>query len=148
MTRRQSRAPRRWLVVDAALDDAVLRRLPGGTGIILLESQGDLARALRRQTRARGLVIVEERAGGIARVHNLAELRRALLARTPMILLSPIHPTSSHPDWPPIPRMRAAAMARLARRRLIALGGMDEARFRRLAPLGFQGWAGISGFRT
>ena len=88
--------------------------------------------------------IVEEASGQIARVHDLRELRRALLARTPMILLSPIHPTASHPGWLPIPRMRAAALARLARRQLIALGGMDDTRFRRIAPLGFQGWAGIS----
>jgi hypothetical protein len=44
--------------------------------------------------------------------------------------------------------MRAAAMARLAGRRLIALGGMTEKRYLRIRPLGFQGWAGISAFRT
>ena len=148
MTRRQTKAPHRWLIVAAPPDRDFERRLPSATGVIVLGPSGDLARRLRRRTRARGLVIVEERSGHVARVHDLAELRLALLARTPMILLSPIHPTTSHPGRPPIPRMRAAAMARLARRRLIALGGMDEARFRRLAPLGFQGWAGISAFRT
>jgi thiamine-phosphate pyrophosphorylase len=44
--------------------------------------------------------------------------------------------------------MRAAALARLAGRRLIALGGMDARKFARIENLGFRGWAGISAFRT
>jgi hypothetical protein len=44
--------------------------------------------------------------------------------------------------------MRAAAFARLARRKLLALGGMDEKRYAQVARLGFIGWAGISAFRT
>jgi thiamine-phosphate pyrophosphorylase len=95
-----------------------------------------------------GVPVVEERRRGAARVHNAGELRRALLARTPLILLSPIFPTRSHPDWKPIPRMRAAALARLGRRKLVALGGMDARKFARIKRLGFQGWAGISAFRT
>jgi thiamine-phosphate pyrophosphorylase len=81
-------------------------------------------------------------------VHNAPELCRALLAGTPLILLSQIFPTSSHPDWKPIPRMRAAALARLGGRRLLALGGMDARKFARVRKLGFQAWAGISAFRT
>jgi thiamine-phosphate pyrophosphorylase len=78
----------------------------------------------------------------------MLELRGALLARRPIILLSPLHWTRSHPDWAPIPHLRAAALARLSGRRLIALGGMDSKRYARIAPLGFIGWAGISAFRT
>jgi thiamine-phosphate pyrophosphorylase len=78
----------------------------------------------------------------------MPELRRALLARTSLVLLSPLRPTQSHPEWKPIPRMRAAAMARLGRRSLVALGGMDARKFARIKRLGFQGWAGISAFRT
>jgi thiamine monophosphate synthase len=44
--------------------------------------------------------------------------------------------------------MRAAAMARLAHRSLFALGGMNGRRFARIRRLGFQGWAGVSAFRT
>jgi len=73
----------------------------------------------------------------------VGELRRALLARTAMILVSPIHRTSSHPDWRPLPRQRAAALARLAKRKAIALGGMNQKRYSKIAPLGFIGWAGI-----
>jgi hypothetical protein len=39
--------------------------------------------------------------------------------------------------------MRFAALARLARCPVIALGGMNPARFRRLRPLGAYGWAAI-----
>jgi thiamine-phosphate pyrophosphorylase len=60
-----------------------------------------------------------------------------------MLLLSPLYPTRSHPGWAAIPRMRSATLARLAGRKLIALGGMNEQRFRRVGPLGFAGWAGI-----
>ena len=137
-----------WFIVDCPADAAVLsivRRLPRGTGVLVL--RGFRSAALFRLARTRGLNLAEERRDA-ERVHDLAELRRVLLRRTPLILLSPLHPTSTHPYWVPVPRMRAAAYARLANRRLVALGGMDAARFRRLAPLGFQGWAGISAFRT
>jgi thiamine-phosphate pyrophosphorylase len=71
-----------------------------------------------------------------------------MLALTPLIFLSPIHPTRSHPEWRALPRMRAAALARLGRRRLFALGGMNPKRYAKIARLGFIGWAGISAFRT
>ena len=104
-------------------------------------------RLLRAIGRRRDLLIVEEGRGRAARVHNAAELRNALLARTSLILLSPLYATRSHPDWKPLPRMRAAALARLGKRRLIALGGMNEKRYAQVAQLGFIGWAGISAFR-
>jgi thiamine monophosphate synthase len=44
--------------------------------------------------------------------------------------------------------MRAAALAALGSRKLIALGGMNAERYARIAQLGFMGWAGISAFRT
>ena len=137
-----------WFIVDRPVDAAMLsivRRLPPATGVLVLH--GARSGPLVRLARARGLRLAEE-GRHAARVHDLSELRRALLRRLPLILLSPVHPTSTHPGRQPIPRMRAAAYARLANRRLVALGGMDGARFRRLAPLGFQGWAGISAFRT
>ena len=34
------------------------------------------------------------------------------------------------------------------RRKLFALGGMDSRKFARIRMLGFQGWAGISAFKT
>jgi thiamine-phosphate pyrophosphorylase len=151
MKRRQTSIPRQWLIADPRLGDELwkaLHRLPRDSGVLILfhelpsSKRERMIRRLRYAAASRGLLLI----GGLkeaARVHNLGELRRALLARTSLVLLSPINRTRSHPDWRPIPRMRAAAYARLARRRLTALGGMDERRFRRIERLGFIGWAGI-----
>lgn len=151
MKRRQT-APQQWLIMEAQPSPdawSSVRRLPLGTGILLLT---DLSPSKRRRLRylatARALTIADEDGGAAARVHNARELRQALFRRTPVILLSPIYSTGSHPDWRPLPRMRAAALARLGRRSLFALGGMDAKRYAKIARLGFVGWAGISAFRT
>jgi thiamine monophosphate synthase len=107
-----------------------------------------IRRPVTRFAGARGLTLVVETPRSVARVHNQAELTQALLRRTRLVLVSPIHSTVSHPDWKPLQRMRAATLARLAGRRAIALGGMNQQRFAKVAPLGFTGWAGISAFRT
>ncbi|MFL6764866.1 MAG: hypothetical protein ACJ8FO_06680 [Sphingomicrobium sp.] len=149
MIRRQT-APRQWLIVDTP-DDLwpALRRLERRSGVLVLAPL-DAAerRRLRHIAGSRALTVVAEQPRSAVRVHNSRELRQALLRRTPLILLSPIHRTSSHPDWHPLPRMRAAAFARLAGRRLFALGGMNRERYAKIAPLGFIGWTGISAFRT
>lgn len=145
--RRRQTAPKQWLIVRGADDEeglAAARRLPRGSGLLLLKP---IAARQMRRLRLRGLTIVEEQPQTAARVHDLGQLRRALLARTPLIFLSPIYPTASHPGWKPLPRMRTAALARLGKRKLFALGGMDERKFAQVRRLGFQGWAGISAFR-
>ena len=143
--RRRQRVPRQWAIVTDAAELGAIRRLPNGTAILLI---GSLSAGPMRRLRRAGVPFVEERHREAARVHNVRELRRALLARTPLILLSPMFPTSTHPEWKPIPPMRAAALARLGGRKLVALGGMDARKFARIKPLGFHGWAGISAFRT
>lgn len=148
MPRRQTSLPRQWFIVDRPLDREMrssLRRLPAGAGVLVLAGFG--SRELRRLASARKLAMIEEGERNAARVHGIRELRHALSRRTPLILLSPLYPTASHPDWRPIPRMRAAALARLGGRGLVALGGMDSQKFRRVERLGFQGWAGISAWR-
>lgn len=154
MKRRQT-MPKQWLIADSRLGDQlwpIARQLPPGTGVLVLYRQLApryrqlILRHLRRSSSH--LTVMDEATGDAARVHNIRELRRALTTRTPLILLSPIYPTASHRDWKPMPRMRAAALARLAQRRLIALGGMNAKRFSRIERLGFQGWAGIDAFRT
>jgi thiamine-phosphate pyrophosphorylase len=154
MKRRQT-VPTQWLIADERSRERlwpIVRGLPPGSGVLVLfrnlpeRKREAILRQLRRANK--GLEIMDEAAGHAVRVHDLRELRRALLGRTPMILLSPLYPTASHPDRRPLPRMRAAAMARLARRRLVALGGMNAKRFSRIERLGFQGWAGIDAFRT
>lgn len=152
MMSRQSSLPRRWLVADDRLGDGLwsaLRRLPRGSGVVVLYRQMQdrerrrLITGLRRVAKARGLILADEAKGEAARVHDLGELRRARLAGRPLILLSPMFATHSHPDWLPLPRLRAASLIRLARVPVIALGGMDLKRFRRIERLGFHGWAGI-----
>lgn len=151
MKRRQTSIPRQWLIADTPLSNELwgaARKLPSGSGVLVLGRdlpKGDrnkLLRRLRHLSRSKHLAVMDEANGTAARVHNIRELRRALLARMPLVLLSPIYPTRSHPDWHPLPRMRAGALARLSHRRLVALGGMDENRFRRVQRLGFVGWAG------
>jgi thiamine-phosphate pyrophosphorylase len=148
--RRRQTLPEQWLVADERLGDELwmaARALPLGSGILVLRRlDSKERRRLRHLAMLRGLRVERERPGRAARVHDVRELRQALLGRTPLILLSPIHPTRSHPDRRPLPRMRAAALARLARRRLVALGGMDARRYAKIARLGFSGWAGIDAY--
>jgi thiamine-phosphate pyrophosphorylase len=154
---RQIDLPRCWLIADERLGEELwdaVARLPRGSGVLVLlhgmprRERHAILRKLRLRARTRGLIIVDEAAGAAARVHDARELRQALLGRARLILLSPLYPTRSHPDWRPIPRMRAAALARLGGRRLVALGGMNASRFRRVERLGFYGWAAIDGLRT
>jgi thiamine-phosphate pyrophosphorylase len=146
---RRQRVPRQWLIIANEGEISAVQRLARGGGVFVIARLPPRStRQLRTIARLRGLTVVREGRKNAARVHNVQELRAALLARTPLILLSPLHPTRSHPDWEPIPRMRAASLARLGRKQLFALGGMDARKFARIRPLGFQGWAGISAFRT
>ena len=151
MKRRQT-LPRQWFVADHRLGDELWRAVRGisrGSGVLLLyrdlrkSERARLVAKARRLAARRGLFIVDEAAGQAARVHSAKEIRQARLAGVPILFLSPMFSTRSHPDWKPIPRMRAAALLRLAKSRVIALGGMDERRFRRIQRLGFSGWAGI-----
>jgi thiamine-phosphate pyrophosphorylase len=144
--------PRQWLIADSRLGEhlwAAVRGLPSGSGVLFLYrdlppgKRARLRARLRHLARARGLVLVDEATGGAARVHNIAEIRRARLAGARIHFLSPLFETRSHPEWKPIPRLRAAALLRLAPLPTVALGGMNEHRFKRTERLGFSGWAGI-----
>jgi thiamine-phosphate pyrophosphorylase len=152
MMRRHRQLPSQWLITDERLGDQLppaLRRLPHGSGVLIRHHElkprerERLARKARSLAGSRRLLVLDEVAGRIARVHNAREIRQAQLRGVLVMFLSPMHRTRSHPDWKPIPRMRAAALVRLARVPMIALGGMNPRRFARLKALGFQGWAGI-----
>ena len=144
--------PEQWLVTDERMGKSLLpavRRLPPGSGVLFRHHNlppGDRARLLRRLRRiaaARGLTLLDEASREAARVHDVREIRQARLRGERLLLVSPLFATRSHPDRRPLPRMRAAALARLAGGPLLALGGMDAARFARVKALGFHGWAGI-----
>lgn len=151
MSRHQTR-PEQWFVVNRPLerrDWETLRRLPRGSGVLLVHRpRGQQERRLRQIARHAAHTLAVEGPGASVRVHRAQELTRALVRRPRWVLLSPIFETSTHPGWRPLPRMRAATLARLCNRTAIALGGMNARRYKRLKPLGFEGWAGISAFRT
>jgi thiamine-phosphate pyrophosphorylase len=148
MTRRQS-LPQQWLILDETPSEDMIMCLPRGSGILMLGSLAPKGvRRLRQLSRGRRVTVIAEGRGTAERVHNQRELTRAMLRKTALILVSPMYPTQSHPDWKPLPRMRAAALARLAKRQALALGGMNRERYAKIAQLGFIGWAGISAFRT
>lgn len=154
--RRRQHLPSRWLFTDERLADpvALASRLPPGTGVVARHhgtAPASRRRMLRRLTRvavARELTIVDEAEGGVARVHDSRELRKALSRRARLIFVSSLYPTRSHPGRRVLPRMRAAALARLAGRRGYALGGMNERRFAQVRALGFVGWGGIDAFAS
>ncbi len=76
--------------------------------------------------------------------HGAAGLRRAARAGAGMALLSPAFPTASHPGAPALGPVRFAALARAARLPVIALGGVDARRARRLAGTGARGAAAVA----
>ena len=148
--------PAAWLITDERLGHGLLarlRRLDRGTGVLVRHHHlppGErrmLLRQVRLVARARGLTVVDEAEGKVARVHSARELRRALPKGPDLLFLSPLFPTRTHPDWRPLHHMRAAALARLAGRPVLALGGMDARRYDRVRALGFAGWGGIDAWQ-
>ncbi|HZF46104.1 MAG TPA: thiamine phosphate synthase [Sphingomonadaceae bacterium] len=124
-------------------------------------------RKLARIARARGMVTVladsaltatEWRTGGIygaprslwprrrhlrlATVHSLSEIGVANLLGADGLLLSPAFPTRSHPGGKSLGPLRFRLLARRAKVPVIALGGMDRKKARRL---GWKRWAAIDG---
>jgi thiamine-phosphate pyrophosphorylase len=78
-----------------------------------------------------------------APVHDYAQIRAAERDGAALLFLSPVYPTRSHPDARPLGLARFAWLARRTTLPVIALGGMNAARGRRLASFGAYGWAGI-----
>ena len=159
MTPRQPALPRIWLVTDARNDAALERaiaRLPRGSGVIFrhyhLPPKQRAARLaqVRRLCRRFGhrLEIAGEGYGlsaphrRLATAHSLREIGRANRLGAEAVLLSPVHPTRSHPSTEALGRVKFLLLARRARMPVIALGGMTAARF---GGLKVHGWAAIDG---
>ncbi|RZM07155.1 MAG: thiamine phosphate synthase [Sphingomonas sp.] len=164
-SRYPAKVPPRWLMTDERLGDGLwraLRRLPPGSGVVFrhyatpLEDRSMLFERIRRVARARRLVLVVAgptmagalRHGRVAGayswpVHDRTEALAARRARAKMVMVSPVFPTRSHPGAPALGAARAARIGRLAGVPVVALGGMTERRWRRVAGLGFAGWAAI-----
>lgn len=158
--------PRVWLLSDARNDDVldhVLRRLPKGSGFVFRHYHLPPAqrrarfKALRRLCISRGIRVVlagsarQAKAWGaegaygagqhLGTAHSLRELRR-LGPRTEAVLLSPVHATRSHPGAPCLGPVRFLLLAKASPVPVIALGGMNRKRARRLPAYG---WAAIDG---
>jgi thiamine-phosphate pyrophosphorylase len=161
--------PRLWLITDERQGDslfAAIARLPAGAGIVFRHYS--LAEVARRdlfdrvKAAAPGPVLLagaaaQARAWGAdgshgpgpgrglrsASVHSLAEIRVAESHGAALLFLSPAFATASHPQARPLGLARFAWLARRTRLPVIALGGMNEARGKRLASFGAYGWAGI-----
>lgn len=89
---------------------------------------------LWRKQRRRFLTIAAHGAPGLARARALA---------ADAVLLSPVFPTRSHPDRAALGLVRAAALIRLMRVPVLALGGASPDMLFHLRAAGFAGIAGI-----
>ena len=75
--------------------------------------------------------------------HSLAEAESACKSGASLIFLAPIYATRSHPERPPLDRQVSRQIVAACAVPVIALGGMNRARFEELKSDGFYGWAGI-----
>jgi thiamine-phosphate pyrophosphorylase len=172
MPRRHPALPAIWLLSDARNDAAlerVLAKLPRGSGLIYrhyhLAAAERRARfeQLARIARRRGQLVVVSGTSRVARLwkadgsygppapghglrlvtaHSLPEIAAARRARAAMIVLSPVFPTRSHPGGRALGPLRFRLLAARAGVPVIALGGMDAQRARRI---GATHWAAIDG---
>lgn len=176
MSPRQPPLPQLWLMTDERQSEALwasLHRLPPGSGVIFRHkaTAPSQRRALfdrvARIARRRDLVLLladdaataqswradgshHRHAGpprfGTAPAHSLREIRAAERSGAMAILLSPLHPTRSHPGAPALGRLRFAALVRATRLPVIALGGVDAKRGAMAMQVGAYGWAAIDGW--
>ena len=161
--------PRLWLMTDERQSDGLLdaiARLPDGAGIVFrhycLEEVARRDLFERVKAAAPGPVLLAGPAGqaeawgadgshgrgrgtGLrsAPVHNYVEIRAAEREGAALVFLSPVYPTRSHPGAGSLGLARFAWLARRTGLPVIALGGMNAARGKRLASFGAYGWAGI-----
>lgn len=164
--------PRLWLMTDERLGDGLfdaVARLPEGAGIVFRHR--GLKEVARRDLfeRVRGahtgpLLLagpaeLAERWGAdgshgrgpdrglrSAPVHDYAQIRAAEREGAALLFLSPVFATRSHPGARPLGLARFAWLARRTPLPVVALGGMDPRRGKRLASFGAYGWAGIDAF--
>ncbi|WP_375271467.1 thiamine phosphate synthase [Sphingomonas sp.] len=158
--------PTRWLMTDERMADGLWRalaRLPRGGGVVfrhyslLPRERRRLFARVRRVALRRGLVLVRagqmrmpgevgthaRRGSGLVTwpVHDIGEARAARRVGADAVFVSPVFATRSHPGAAGLGERRARVIGRAAGVPIIALGGVSDARFRRLR--GFHGYAAI-----
>lgn len=167
--------PRFWLMTDERQGDrlwAALERLPTGSGVVFrhyslpeLERRRVFVRVKAVARRRRLLLVLAGsprlarawRADGVhglqpglvqrrtASAHNVREIRAAERAGAQCVFVSPIFRTQSHPATPPLGPLRFRLLARSSHVPVIALGGMDAKRARRLKVVR---WAAIDAWSS
>ena len=126
-------ARRRRLVLLAGADPALARAI-GAHGVHLPERLGPLARRIRRP----GWIVT-------AAAHDARAILRNLAAGADAVVISPVFESRSPSAGRPLGPMRFAAMARLAKGRAYALGGVDVRTAKRLSGSGAMGIAAVDG---
>ncbi|HEX7853210.1 MAG TPA: thiamine phosphate synthase [Sphingobium sp.] len=147
------------------------RRLPRGSGIVLRHyslpeaERRDLFERLRPIARRRGLVLfiagdaaqaaawgADGSHGGAGRrysapltmpVHDAGQLRLAERRGADIVFLSPLFATRSHPGHRPLGAYRFAALARMTRVPVMALGGVGARHAGLIRRLGARGFGAI-----
>ena len=167
MPRRQP-LPRLWLMTDERQGEGLwkaLERLPKGSGVVFRHhglapaERRTLFERVRRLAKRRRLLLLAGpglRADGVhggrgrglrsASVHGLRELKAAERSGAALVFLSPAFPTRSHPGARALGALRFGLIARHARVPVIALGGTDGRKARRLPHI--YGWAGIDAWMS
>ena len=148
-----------------------IEALPWGAGIVFrhygtpLHERAALAERVASLCRDRGLVLaiagnvelaqalnaamIHNPVGNPALVpvsrsaHSPKEAAAACSSGASLIFLSPVYATRSHPGRQPLPRDTAQRIVADCPVPVIALGGMNRARFGERQADGFYGWAGI-----
>jgi thiamine-phosphate pyrophosphorylase len=151
-------------------------KLPRGAGVVFRHyslapgDRADLLSRIARLARRRGLLLVGSRIAGApdgvhrpahaprarqtpnklvtASAHSRREALAAFRAGADLVFLSPVFATNSHPGAPVLGPLRFGLAAHGLPGPVIALGGMDPKRARRLGPLGAAGYAGIDCWRA
>ena len=78
-----------------------------------------------------------------ASAHDRRQAIRAARAGASVLFVSPVYATRSHPGAAPAGPIAAAHIGRGLGVGIVALGGMNARRWRRISRLGFDGWAAI-----
>lgn len=169
MRSRHPALPQRWLMTDERTGESLwmaLEGLPRGSGVVFRHYATPLAERRRlfarvaRIAQRRRLVLVRAGADRLGRgeagvhgwafttglrtmpAHSRRELVAARRMRADAVFVSPVFATRSHPGSARLGRARFGLLIADAEAPVIALGGMDERRFRSL-PRKVHGWAAI-----
>jgi thiamine-phosphate pyrophosphorylase len=168
-----TRHPICWLMTDERRGAGLWRdlaRVPRGGGVIFRHyvtppsERRALFERVRRIARSRGLILI--RAGAVPMrgeagvhgrrgrglvtwpAHDRREALAGVRAGATVLLVSPVFATRSHPGARALGPGRAAAIARGLPVTVVALGGMDMRRWRRIRALGFEGFAAIDAWAS